>query len=50
MAATPKRKLSTARQGARRSQIRLAEPKMIACKKCGNLKKSHFACPVCKAK
>lgn len=50
MAGTPKRKISTARQGKRRSQIKLKEPKLIACKKCGNLKKNHFLCPVCKSK
>ncbi|HBC45078.1 TPA: 50S ribosomal protein L32 [Candidatus Collierbacteria bacterium] len=50
MAATPKRKISTARQGKRRSQIHLIEPKMIACKKCGNLKRGHFLCPACQSK
>lgn len=49
MAATPKRKHSTGRQGRRRSQIKLIEPAMIVCKKCGNLKRPHYLCPVCKA-
>lgn len=49
MAATPKRKLSSGRQGRRRTQVKLIENKLIVCKKCGNMKRSHFACPVCHA-
>lgn len=50
MAATPKRKSSTGRQGRRRSQVKLTETKLIVCKKCGNLKRPHFLCPVCKSR
>ncbi|MBI1872162.1 50S ribosomal protein L32 [Candidatus Collierbacteria bacterium] len=47
MAATPKRKHSTARQGKRRSQIRAKAQKYVACKNCGKLKIAHFICPHC---
>ncbi|MBU1070866.1 50S ribosomal protein L32 [Patescibacteria group bacterium] len=47
MAATPKRKHSTARQGKRRSAISLKKPKLITCSECKKLKRSHFACPNC---
>ncbi|HEX9008411.1 MAG TPA: 50S ribosomal protein L32 [Patescibacteria group bacterium] len=49
MAATPKRKLSSGRQGRRRTQVKLIEHKLIVCKKCGSMKRAHFICPVCGA-
>ncbi|MEK7064806.1 MAG: 50S ribosomal protein L32 [Patescibacteria group bacterium] len=47
MAATPKRKPSTRRQGKRRSQIKVSAKKSVVCKNCGKLKLSHFVCPAC---
>ncbi|MBI2325993.1 50S ribosomal protein L32 [Candidatus Collierbacteria bacterium] len=47
MAATPKRKLSTRRQGKRRSQIKLEAKKYLTCKNCGKPKLAHFLCQNC---
>ncbi|MBI3954543.1 50S ribosomal protein L32 [Candidatus Collierbacteria bacterium] len=47
MAGTPKRKISTARQGKRRSQIKLKLGLFIRCSNCGKPKLNHFRCPHC---
>lgn len=47
MGALPKRRISTARQGKRRSVIKLKRPTLVACLNCQQLKKPHQACPHC---
>lgn len=47
MGALPKRKISKARKGRRRSHNALELTGVSKCPKCGSLKKSHFTCPNC---
>ncbi len=47
MGALPKRKISKARKGKRRSQNALKVEGMTKCSKCGNVKRSHFECEYC---
>jgi len=47
MAAVPKRRHSTRRQGKRRASIKLKIPNLSRCPKCGALKQPHIACPKC---
>ncbi|MFH1486464.1 MAG: 50S ribosomal protein L32 [Chloroflexota bacterium] len=47
MGALPKRKYAKARQGKRRSHLRVLLPKLAPCSQCHSLKPSHQACPVC---
>lgn len=43
----PKRRVSHARQGERRSHLALALPKLEACPHCHESKQPHHACPNC---
>jgi large subunit ribosomal protein L32 len=43
----PKRRVSHARQGDRRSHLRLTAPQLEACPHCRAMKRSHHACPEC---
>lgn len=43
----PKRKVSRARQGERRSHLALSLPKLEECPHCHQPKRSHHACPNC---
>ncbi len=45
--AVPKRRTSRSRQGKRRSHLRLTEPNVTYCTKCGHPKLSHRACRRC---
>ncbi len=43
----PKRKYPKARQGKRRSHIRLQPTHVIDCPQCHNPRLAHHACPTC---
>ncbi len=43
----PKRRVSHARQGARRSHLALSLPKLEECPHCHQQKQPHHACPNC---
>ena len=43
----PKRKVSHARQGDRRSHLALTLPSLDTCPRCHEMKLSHAACPTC---
>ena len=43
----PKRKLSKARKGRRRSHDALAPLHLVACKQCGAMRRPHQVCPEC---
>jgi large subunit ribosomal protein L32 len=45
--ATPKRRLTSSRQGKRRGNLKLAMPKTQKCPKCGKDALLHTACPHC---
>lgn len=45
--ALPKKKTSQARQGKRRSHLKLTQPAMDACPHCHSPKLSHRVCPNC---
>ena len=47
MGALPKRKYAKARQGKRRSHIRLVLPALVRCSQCHSLKLAHQVCHVC---
>jgi len=47
MAALPKRKISSAKQGQRRRQIKLNQPTITKCPACGALKRPHYRCGNC---
>lgn len=47
MGAVPKRKISKARKGKRRSQNALKVEGMSKCPKCGKAKRAHFECSFC---
>ena len=49
MAALPKRRHSTRRQGKRRAAIKSPTVHLITCKSCGGKKRSHIVCPHCGA-
>jgi large subunit ribosomal protein L32 len=43
----PKRKYPKARQGKRRSHLKVTPPHVIECPRCRNPRLSHTACPSC---
>jgi len=43
----PKRKVSHARQGERRSHLAIATPRLEACPHCHQPKRPHHVCPNC---
>ena len=43
----PKRKVSHARQGDRRSHHALSLPSLVECSHCHAMKRSHHDCPSC---
>ncbi|MBE0481016.1 MAG: 50S ribosomal protein L32 [Dehalococcoidia bacterium] len=45
--AVPKRKYPKARQGKRRSHLRLEVPSLVPCSQCHNPKPAHQVCPFC---
>ncbi|MFH1244685.1 MAG: 50S ribosomal protein L32 [bacterium] len=47
MTPLPKRRWSTARQGKHRASIKLTLPKLVKCKNCNQMKKSHTVCGNC---
>lgn len=47
MAPVPKKRHTRARTGKRRGNIKLSVPNLSKCANCGELKKSHMACPNC---
>ncbi len=47
MGALPKRKISKARRGKRRSHLALKTPQFDYCPQCHSPKLPHHACPVC---
>jgi large subunit ribosomal protein L32 len=47
MGAEPKRKISKARKGRRRSHNALKVQGASVCPKCGRVKRSHFECSYC---
>lgn len=47
MGALPKRKLSKARKGNRKSHQALKTPTVVNCPKCGKPKRAHFKCEFC---
>ena len=47
MGALPKRKISKASRGQRRSHNALKPPALVACPQCNSPKPPHQVCPVC---
>ena len=47
MGALPKRKIAKARQGKRRSHIKVDPPSLDYCPQCNSPKLSHHVCPTC---
>ena len=47
MAALPKRKYAKARQGKRRSHLKLSPPTLVYCPQCQSPKLPHQVCPTC---
>jgi large subunit ribosomal protein L32 len=47
MAPLPKRKIAHARQGERRSHMKLAAKALVNCPQCNTPKLPHHACPNC---
>ena len=47
MGALPKRKYAKARQGKRRSHLRLSPPLLDYCPQCHSPKLPHHVCPTC---
>ncbi|MEX0616774.1 MAG: 50S ribosomal protein L32 [Candidatus Woykebacteria bacterium] len=47
MTPLPKKKISKARKGKRRENIKLIFPKLSVCPNCSALKLPHKACPNC---
>lgn len=47
MGALPKRKVSRHRRGNRRQHLALTAPTMVACPRCGNMMRAHYACKNC---
>ena len=47
MGAVPKRKISSARRGNRRSHHHISLPQLARCPQCRNLKPTHQVCPSC---
>lgn len=47
MGAQPKRKYAKARQGERRSHLKLSSPSTIDCPQCNSPMLPHHACPTC---
>jgi len=45
--ALPKKKTSKARQGKRRSHLKLNLPSLDICPQCQSLKLAHHVCPTC---
>lgn len=43
----PRRRHCPARQGKRRSHIKLAKSHLVACENCGEQKLPHRICPAC---
>jgi large subunit ribosomal protein L32 len=43
----PKRRVSHARQGERRSHLAISLPKLEECPHCHEMKQPHHACPNC---
>ena len=43
----PKRKVSKARQGERRSHLAISAPPLVECEHCHELKRAHHVCPTC---
>lgn len=49
MAALPKRKISSRRQGKRRAAIKITKPTLVTCPSCQQFKVPHQVCPNCGA-
>lgn len=47
MAGQPKKRISRARQGERRSHLALKRPRLVRCPQCRQLRPPHAACPNC---
>lgn len=47
MGALPKRKYAKARQGKRRSHLKLTPPRLDDCPQCRSPKLPHHVCPTC---
>ena len=47
MGALPKRKTAKARQGKRRSHLKLTPPVLVYCPQCRGPKLPHHVCPAC---
>jgi large subunit ribosomal protein L32 len=47
MGALPKRKITKARRGQRRSHDKLTPPALVNCSQCNSPKLPHIVCPVC---
>lgn len=45
--ATPKKKISKARGGSRRSQTSIKKSSLTECKNCGEIKRPHHVCLSC---
>jgi large subunit ribosomal protein L32 len=45
--ALPKKKYAKARQGKRRSHLKLALPTLVDCPQCHSPKLAHHVCPTC---
>lgn len=47
--AVPARRTSKAKKAKRRTHYKLQMPGLSVCPKCGEMKRSHHACPACGA-
>jgi large subunit ribosomal protein L32 len=47
MGALPKKKVSRARRGNRRTHLRLTPPTLMNCPQCQARKMTHHVCPTC---
>ncbi|MBL7165464.1 MAG: 50S ribosomal protein L32 [Dehalococcoidales bacterium] len=47
MGALPKRKISKARKGRRRSHDQLSAPALVSCPQCHSPRLPHHVCPTC---
>jgi len=47
MGAVPKTRISKSRRNKRRTHDSLAQPHLVVCEECGEMKKPHHVCLVC---
>jgi large subunit ribosomal protein L32 len=48
MGAVPKRRISSTRRAKRRTHDKIANPHLVPCENCGEMKRPHYMCPSCR--